>query len=1044
MPTQVSTDSLYDASSKVFYPYTTNTAYINPYSSDRQGGELITEYNQRNALNTLCKKDMQFQEFATELKERLDVQFGANSGTDPVTGEPITSSAGLLSFKDQSYGMLSYWHATMYATGVRDESDFDLRYDAGKLYVKAGKAMINGYNIDSSIEISMDIGDVITEQDVRDVSTRPSQNPANPIASKFIKLAVMYVTTGEHDERLNPPLDGEYKSVAIIVNNELLKDNELLLGTITRSSQGEIFLMPNPLKTRILPLDAVAGAEGYDELVNTANMEDGHIYGLRSDVAHHITDITSKLWLDSGSNIAKLLKALSAQPETATVDYYKNTRALITTVGFNNGSGDSNSALRATYDDFPSIVWHQAYALENDANATIEMREIYYPFAYCDDTVIQKEEVPRPRTSAPKQYVYNDISCPEISGRTGKSGFMTGQQAFMLEKAYKHCVQPSDAGIQYGPFVNLEDAVKWFALHADIEYKVGDYFWVINDSIVVENKTVTASFGTVSGSVTGNVSGTVTGQVTGTTDYTGQITGSVTGTVSTDPPSTVTGDVTGTAVGTAVMANTAVVGTVSGTTAGVVTGQLDAMTQNVSTRYACIYSGPGTVGTNRGVRRIVDRAHYNPGTQEPTFCGSIDKPVTTEGKAWFALQAVERGFGIPASKDMYGLVKAARETENIDPLDVVINNVTKRLNVNTALYNTILNGGFTTYSDDSSQTDPNIDIAPGDLLENLNNKMFTQSQFTLRLTGSAADWENVDDSVKTLKHVRGHIILDYSGLVIDNEYTGNIIFRLSDVDWVTLKGDNSTTDNHTPTRSLKLGFDHCVVDTPFFENIGSWKSSSFTSGSNTIELNNPWMTVDKIFSENDYIKNKLCTRFSSVTIGENGISSAMMDMWIQYENTQPDSRSVDHCWVSRMRMNFPPLMCEFEDGMEEGSSVTTHNIDQSTIQHIPGDISMKIGATAGVHEVITAQNEGTQVYTPAGNLLATVDWSYNTHYDINNAPAEQLYLNLYMKNSSGESMQKISNLKFRVPVQVTRMSDNSSVRYATYSNIYQSEPEVVS
>ena len=53
MPT-TSTTSLYDSDDRVFYPFTTENAYINPYSSDRVGGELITEYNQRNALNTIC------------------------------------------------------------------------------------------------------------------------------------------------------------------------------------------------------------------------------------------------------------------------------------------------------------------------------------------------------------------------------------------------------------------------------------------------------------------------------------------------------------------------------------------------------------------------------------------------------------------------------------------------------------------------------------------------------------------------------------------------------------------------------------------------------------------------------------------------------------------------------------------------------------------------------------------------------------------------------------------------------------------------------
>ena len=75
MPT-TSTTSLYDSDDRVFYPFTTENAYINPYSSDRIGGELITEYNQRNALNTICKKDMNYKEYAEFLKTHLDALFG--------------------------------------------------------------------------------------------------------------------------------------------------------------------------------------------------------------------------------------------------------------------------------------------------------------------------------------------------------------------------------------------------------------------------------------------------------------------------------------------------------------------------------------------------------------------------------------------------------------------------------------------------------------------------------------------------------------------------------------------------------------------------------------------------------------------------------------------------------------------------------------------------------------------------------------------------------------------------------------------------------
>ena len=1027
MPT-TSTTSLYDnQNDKVFYPFTTNTAYINPYSSDRIGGELITEYNQRNALNTLCKKDMQFQDFAEQLKTKLDSLFGEETVVDPVTGRTSLVSAGLYSFLNTQYAMLSYWHATTYATGVQDDADFEMRYASGVLYVKPGKAMINGYNIESSSEVSFDINDVITAADVAEVAdaTHHQAGVANPIRTRFVKMVLMMVTDGTHDERLNPPVDNTYMSVAIVVNDALPTTTELLLGTITRDSNGAVFVFNNTLKTRLLPLDAVAGAEGYDELINTSDMDDGHIYGLRSDSPHHITDITSKLWLDNGSNIAKLIKAFSAEPETATPDYHKNTRGLIVTNSFHDGQGDEDWALRYSITEtsegkFPGLWWHQAYALEGNANATIERRDIYFPFAECDDDVIHKNEIKPSVTSSVSQYVYDDNRYPEIHGRTGKSGLMTPQQTYMLEKAYQHVAQPSDAGTQYGPFLSMAEALTWFSHHDSqssdpIYFKLGDYFWIINDTI----DSIQTDFGTITGQVSGSVSGTVSGTVTGTGTVEGEITEThdpVTGTVS-------------------ISSDTAVTGNVSGNTQGTVMGRWDGFTQNVSIRYTCIYSGPGTAQTNRGVKYVADYAHYAGGTHEPTDVTN-KRPVSGTGTAVFVRQTVERGFSIPATSSTYGLVKARGESEPgvSDILDVVVSNATGRLMVNRALYESITNGGFV-----SSDTTI-VTLNPGDDILSLWNKRYTGESLTIQLKGAASAWEVLSDAQKTLSHVRGHIILDYSEMSVDTDYTGNIIFNLVDVDYVTLNGDNEEKTGHKPTSPLRLSFDHCIVDTAFFENIGHWKSSSFTSGSNTIELNNPWMTVDKIFLDRDYINNKLYTRFASVTMGENGISSAMMDMWIQYENTQPDANSIDHCWASRVRVNFPPLRCDLD--MSDNLIVSTGNVNKATIQYIPEDVCMKIGATAGIHEVITAQNASSHVYTPSGNLLAMVDWSYNTHYDVKNSPAEQLYLNLYMKNSSGEAMQKITNLKFRVPVQVTRQTDNSSIFYATYKEMYGADPVV--
>ncbi len=1036
MPTN--TESLYDARSKVFYPFTDSTSYINPYSSDNNGGELITEYNQRNSLNTVCAKEMDFTAYADEIKASLNEVYGVpGSEVDPITGEPINESAGLYSFVELKYVMSQYWKVPVYATGVQDEHDFDISFNGSDLIISPGRALVYGYNIHSTVEIALPINDVITQFDIRDVKDRPQQNSVNQIVTKFVKLVVMYAEAGEHDERLNPPLDDVYRSVAVVINDEMPAKNELLLGTITRrnlsmSATGndtpapECYCTINPLKTRLLPLDSIAGAENYGDLVNTENMTEGNIYGLCKDAEHHnITDITDKLWLGSGSNLAKLLRSFAAQPETATSDDDKNTRGLIVTDNYNGGEGNSTSALKHTGagDDYPSLYWFQTYAKTSDTDATVEMRDLYYPFAFCRDNVIDRTQLPAPTGCGVRHYTYTDIHYPELSGLAGQSGYMTPQQAFMLETAYKFAKNPTNHGKEYGPFFTIQDAVTWFTDHPRISYDEGDYFWVINDEL----KGVTADYGYVTGTVTGNVSGTVSGTVSGSGNVTGNITGTVTAT-----QQEVTGNIDS---ATCSFSGVAITGNVSGPATGMVSGKWDSFTQHVSTRYSCVYSGPGTPGTNRGVAMITTQASYQGNTQPPINTGT-PYPVSGDGTAWFVLQAAERGFSVPATATTFGLVKAARdsETTNQTILDVVTNSVTGRLNINKQLYNLIQNGGYI--------TDPMLEITlnPGEAVESLWYKMFTNDTVTIYLEGDASAWEQTSDIQKLVQHARGHIIVDYTEVAVDPEYNGGIIFNFSDVDYITLRGDNHEVGDHKATRPLKFNFDHCVVDTPFFENIGHFHASSFTSGSNTIELNNPWMEIDQLFSDNDYIKNKLYTRFASVTMGENGITSAMMDMWIQYENTQPDSRSVDYCWTSLVRAKFPPLMCEFYS-MKDGS-VTTGNIDQSTIQHIPGNLCMKIGATAGVHEVID-QSGSEQQYKVAGNLLASVDWCYNTHFDINKSPAEQIHLNLYMKNSSGEPLQRIANLRFRVPVQITRADDNSAVYYASYEAIYQETPERV-
>lgn len=1040
--------SLAGSDSRVYYPYSNRDSYVVPYSSDRTGGELITEYNQRIALNTLCSRRADLLDYAKTVRDRINSRYGVSTVIDQTTGETAYTSAGLNSFVNYHlYANPTNWVFNAFATGTQSDTDFELTVLGGgsSIQISKGSAIINGYCVESTIAVELDASQVLTVADVDAAASNPEQVASNPIVSKFIKLGMMYVDSSgnTHDERLNPPVDGSYESVAIIIDDSLPDASQLLLGTVTRNSAGTFLVVNNTAKTRILPIDAVSGAENYDTLLGAGDAESGHIYGIGvlPGASGYLRDITDTLWLNKSSTIAKLIRGLAAQSDTATVDPKKTTRGIIVTAGASQGEGDKTHAIiisSGPTNDYPSIFYQQAFATDDDASARIVVHDTHFPFANSKSTmsgsnIIEKVLCePIPISGAVRHYEYHDVRFPELDfEKNGTSGFMTSQQAYMIEKTYAYMCNPDSQHRQYGPFRSVSEAADWFREHSTIRYELGDYFWVINDDLkmVTAGTTVTAddptlkavetSFGNIAGTLTGAMSGTVTGEVSGTTDS--------------GPTIAVRGTVTG---------------NVSGTAAGNVTGTFASITQYVSARYSCIYSGETTSTT--GVSRIVRYAKQNP-TGNPTDKYSEDTEArggVVDGvntKAWFALQSVERGFGIPASSEMYGLVKCPADTETSDPMAVVRSTSDGNLKITKSLYTTIQNNGYQINTDEA----PTFYIsAPRDLSEF--SKTYFTGTATFVLNGDASLWEQAVDEFKTLSDIKGHVVLDYRNVTVnkyaDQPYLGGNAFTLRNVDYVTFLGDTTPTsvdlESRTSTSKLKFTVDHCVVDTPFFTNIGHWFASRFISGSNTLELSNPWMRVDHVFTENANISNQLEARFASITMGEKGITSAMMDIRIGYEANVNNSNSVDNCWASLKRINFPPMMFEFDTITPETTdwgNVVTSSVDLHTIQYIPEGMALKIGATAGVHEVLNVANS--EQYVVSGNLLAVVDWGYNMHNEMNTTPAEKLYFNLYMKNSSGDARQRISNFRVRVPVQIMNITNNSPNQYATYAAIYQSEPE---
>lgn len=1136
-------DSFYDlqeADSHRFLVYSPTNSYITPYSSDTHGGELITEFNQRAALNTLLKREVDLSRYADIVASAVNGFVGEDVESDKMTGETSKNGPGLNSFEQSALHDKANWKITSYATGTRDEDDFHLALDGeGRITVSAGVALVYGYYVESNAEVRFEKTDAFRVDEITNVSDNEGQISTNPCMTRFIKVAVQYTSPPEarHDERLIPPLNGVYQGAAIVINNKLPYGNELLLGTITIDSNGSALLTENPYKTRMIPLDSVNGAENYDDLLSA--VDDEHVYGIKfgstdgskEGKVTNLKDIDPWLWLASGSNLAMLLRSMSTNSEGAGKVDDKPTRGVIvsdeTPYTRNDPVVDNFNCLQRVdahqSDEFARISWHQAQVSGEIGADTIDHRALYLPYAasrLSGSSLSFTQKKPNNTNSEDKAvrkpfYSIQDYPC--LWALNGTDGIVTAQQLAMLELMFDDYINRKSSGYargrQYGPFLTLEDAKNWFERFKP-NVDLGDYFWVINDTVeaggteatgsspITEIKNIVTDYGTVSGTVTGTAK---------QSKLDVSVKGTVTGTMNDDKETPVEGEVTGDGQGT-----------INATVTGTVTGTLDSFTQNVSSRYVCRYHanpsggesalwrfahavmldvekvsttfGDGNLGTEslpilprsiviipkdskskpnyddgvghltqeiNGKQKAVGTIDYETGVLSITEVESegIKKPdsesVVTylvekdmaytvldpqgESKSFtdtsvdkqsvlFAVESVERGFAVPATDSTFGVVKVSTGSELYD---VINDPTTTRLRITERLLNFIKNGGF----EDASQAQ--ISIQPNQDLTDYAYKRFPNG-VVFTMAGNASEWRAALDTTGTLAHIRGDVTLDFTKVVEDGNRSDGLLLHLEDIDFLTLKGDNTpSTDTRTSTETLMFGVNHCEVNSPFFTNIGEWKYSRFISGGNTLELDLPWMVVEKLFTETT--ENSLSCRFASITMGEYGISSAMLDVWIKHKGWQDFNGNIDRMWSSYGYIKFPPLFFEYKTN-EEGAALTT--IDTTTIQHIPDNLNLKVSGTSGVHQ---AWDDNAGQYVPSGNLLVNFNWEHNGNPSSATTPGGKVYLNLYMKNSSIDVMkQEFSGLRFRANVQVIRLDDNSMSQSVPYLELYEAIPTKLS
>jgi hypothetical protein len=1142
-------DRLYDlqeSDDHRFPVYSSVNAYIAPYSSDTHGGELLTEYNQRAAINTLLRREVNAAEYADAVAKAVNETYGAEVEQDSTTGVIVKEGPGLYSFKNALVQNKDNWQYTAYATGAPSEDDFKLSLTYNKLTISAGSALVYGYFIDVDSEITIPAIEVISPDEVAEVKDNPGQN-TDTVRTKFVKLAIQYTASesARHDERLIPPAGSMYPCVVIVINDELPYGNELLLGTVSRDAYGSLMVTQNPSKSRLVPLTGVEGAENYSDLINTP--DDDSIYGIQKDgtggssesSVTNLIKIDQWLWIHFGSYLGQLLRNMSTEPDTAgnaQLDE-KPTRGVIvsdaTPIVGDNPVVDRFNCLQKvnarTTADFARVTWHQAQVPAKTPSGIIDARALYLPYAALNpsgsplSSLNKVWESPGPDSTVTKP-VYDINTYPSLGGLNGMDGLMTTQQLAMLELVFDDYANRKSNGFargrQFGPFLTLEDAKEWFERYTPV-VGLGDYFWVINDTAEAGGTEVTTNSG---GYTLQNIIadyGTVSGTVSGTAKQaklTVPVTGTVTGHMDDAEETAVEGEVAGTGTGT-----------INATVSGTVTGSLNSFIQNVSSRYVCRYydssadatgvwrfahavmPGEETINTYftssrigsvipGTVRIFATSAHpvhnslsgldytttiYDDGEgslmttvlDTPQYLGDIDYdtglitnlvpnslvPVkflrsnpdsylvldpegqsksfqdTSDSKqsVLFVVEAVERGFAVPATADAYGVVRTGTGSE----LEDIINDPnTQRLRVTDALLDFVKNGG---YKLPGANPPAEISISPN---EDLTYYQYTRypAGVVFKMTGRASEWRAASG---TLAHLRGDITLDFTDVTVDGTYSDGLLLHLEDIDYLTLKGDSTK-----PTSSLLFGVNHCKVNSPFFINIGEWKYSEFLTGGNTLELDLPWMIYNDLFTT---VKaNSLSCRFASVTMGEKGISSAMLDVWVKHEGWSDYNGNIDRMWASLKYLNFPPLFFEYTtsetqvaaDQTSEVEPETTENsntivVNQKTRLDIPDNLNLKVTGTSGVHQSYDANNT---TFVPNGNLLVNLNWEYNGNPSSAKTRGGKVYLNLYMKNSSPDVYkQNFTNLRFRAPVQVIRLDDNSMSNTIPYTQLYPDPEETL-
>lgn len=1010
--------------------FSAGNSYITPYASSIDGGELISEFNLRASLNVIGWKTVTIEELG------------------------ITYESWL--------------------TGTRSDNDLKLTRHNSNLNISNGKFLIRGYYGELLQTLTVPLDDLITLEEV--------SNSSNNTVRKYIKIRVIVSPDSTtHGERLVPPVGNTYYGLDLVVDSVKPDSYDLLLGwlirTNTKEERDNFTIVNNPLKSRILDLDKIVGAEKSKDWIIPPASEDGNIYGVKKGEEGSLIAISDWLWLAYNSPLGRYLRHFAWNAIDADNGY----------IGKDKHNGKMLGCLVSFAEEDSEGTPKMFRVYTNPDSYKIEYRVLKDGSKSIDAYDVKSLEVPLVTYVGRPKGIEKEVLGTDVVD--GKAGLLSPSTLKYIDTILRGAENWSpNGGREFGPFQTTSQADTWFRGHKDtITPQFGDYYWVLDDVYKVED-THKGNFGTVSGTAETVIMGTSP---------------SSNASLTLSLPTGITGEVVvnDTEVQLHGVGQEAMVLSVGETTLGGtfnaeippvdVDLEFENQTVNFPVEVTLEESTGGTENPTPGQpNKTVLNGTASGSIDNVAIKGTTKRATTTQGNVTGTLNPTDFTWSAPEFDIKANVTGRVPSTMNFVPNMETISGQIGQLTVQ-ATGQVAFNGKIDSYTQNVSARYVYIRDWDKELdAENPNPEPAGKwvRQCVLRGFATPATYEYYGFVRPNDNSVPGAVIMDETGhlklrdedvnalnmagwkictesqIVITPEGEGNSydcpaalegVWFLNPVT-IILRGDSWNSDTVVPLNRIrgdvtlditqasaqegatalincndinqltiyagmlgnlttnKINVTDCIVTTHNFNSIYRWKSSRFDSGSNIAVVDNPWVTIENPFT-NDY-DNSLQVRFVTLTRGEYGIISGELDVWVKIADWTTAKVNESVRLKSIEKLKFPPFLLKLDGN---GNIIERQDVPSNS------EMLLKISGTGGTHRIYQGGSETDDAFLLSGNFVSTVDWKNEDYFSLTGR----------VLNESGDRNHGLFDMRFRALVQFVDPNDPIS-QSVSYGAVY--------